>query len=74
MIASSLVRGKDLDLLGYTNFSVPFDELKSSYFALLGHLEAGRIVVDVERYPLAAAADAWQRQAAGPGAKLVICP
>lgn len=74
VIASSLVRGKDLDLLGYTNFSVPFEELKSGYLTLLGHLEAGRIVVDVERYPLSAAADAWERQAAGPGAKLVICP
>jgi NADPH2:quinone reductase len=74
VIASSLIRGKNLDLLGYTNFSVPFDVLMSSYLALLGHLEAGRIVVDVESYPLAAAADAWQRQAAGPGAKLVISP
>lgn len=74
LIASSLVRGKDLDLLGYTNFSVPFDVLTSSYLALLAHLGAGRIVVDVEGHPLAAAADAWQRQATGPGAKLVICP
>jgi NADPH2:quinone reductase len=74
VIPSSLVRGKDLDLLGYTNFSVPFDLLSSSYLALLGHIDGGRIAVDVESFPLAAAADAWQRQAAGPGAKLVICP
>jgi NADPH2:quinone reductase len=73
-IASSLVRGKALDLLGYTNFSVPFDVLHSSYLALLGHLVEGRITVDATSYPLAAAADAWRRQAAGPGAKLVICP
>ena len=74
VIPSSLVRGKDLDLLGYTNFSVPFDRLRSSYLALLGHIDGGRIVVDVESYPLAAAEDAWKRQEAGPGAKLVICP
>jgi NADPH2:quinone reductase len=74
LIASSLVRGKDLDLLGYTNFSVPFDVLAASYLALLGHIDRREIVVDVESFPLAAAADAWRRQAAGPGAKLVICP
>jgi len=74
VIASSLVRGKNLDLLGYTNFSVPFDVLTARYLDLLGHIETGRITVDLETYPLSAAADAWQRQEAGPGGKLVVCP
>jgi hypothetical protein len=74
VIASSLIRGKDLDLLGYTNVTVPFDVLTESYLALLGHIAAGRITANLETYPLETATSAWQRQAGGPGAKLVVCP
>ena len=74
VIASSLVRGKELDLLGYTNVTVPFDVLTESYLALLGHIAAGRITATLETCPLEEAASAWQRQADGPGAKLVVCP
>lgn len=74
VIASSLVRGKELDLLGYTNVAVPFDVLTEAYLALLDHMAAGRITVDIETYPLDQAASAWQRQADGPGAKLAVCP
>jgi NADPH2:quinone reductase len=73
-IASSLIRGKELDLFGYTNVSVPFDVLTESYLALLGHITAGRIAANLETYPLESAGQAWQRQEAGPGAKLVVCP
>jgi hypothetical protein len=74
VIASSLIRGKDLELLGYTNVSVPFGVLTESYLGLLGHIAAGRISVNLETYTLETATSAWQRQAAGPGAKLVVCP
>lgn len=73
-IPSSAIRGKELELLGYTNLRVPFDELADAYRTLVGHATAGRIRVDLERVPLEQAADAWRRQAAGTAAKLVVTP
>ncbi len=73
-IPSAAVRGKELELLGYTNLRVPFDVLADAYRTLVGHAIAGRIHVDVERIPLEQAAEAWRRQAAGTPAKLVVMP
>jgi len=73
-IPSGIVRGKQLDLLGYTNLRVPGDVLADGYRTLVGHAIAGRVSVDVERVPLERAAEAWRRQAAGPDVKLVVCP
>jgi hypothetical protein len=74
VIPSGLIRGKDLDLLGFTNVNLPFDALAADYLGLLEHVAAGRIHVDVERVPLADGGAAWERQRAGPGRKLVLCP
>lgn len=73
-IPSAAVRGKELELLGYTNLRVPFDVLAGAYRTLVGHATAGRIHVDVERFSLEQAAEAWRRQAAGTPAKLVVMP
>ena len=73
-LASAAVRFKNLSLLGHTNFSVPPDELAEHYRRLVGHVTAGEIAFEVERIPLDGVADAWQRQANGPGAKLVVVP
>jgi NADPH:quinone reductase len=73
-IPSGAVRGKQLEILGYTNLSLPFDVLADGYRALVGHAIAGRIRLDVERVPLELAAEAWRRQAKGPETKLVVCP
>ena len=71
-VPSGSVRGKMLDLLGYTNLRVPHDVLADGYRTLVGHAAAGRVRVDLEQVPLDQGADAWRRQAGGADAKLVI--
>ncbi|HEX4745902.1 MAG TPA: zinc-binding alcohol dehydrogenase family protein [Gaiellaceae bacterium] len=73
-LASAAVRFKSLTIYGHTNFAVPPDELAEHYRRLVGHAVAGEIRLDVERVPLEAVADAWRRQAAGAGTKLVVVP
>lgn len=73
-LASAAVRFKNLSILGHTNFAPPRDELAEHYRRLVGHAIAGEIRLDVERVPLGAVADAWRRQADGPGTKLVVVP
>lgn len=74
IIASGVVRGKQLQILGYSNFTVPADELARGYRDVLEHAAAGRIRVEVEAIPLEHVDEAWTRQAQGPGAKLVLVP
>lgn len=72
VLPSSLVRGRELEILGYSTFALPQDVLADQYRTLVGHALAGRIQVDLERVPLAAAPEAWRRQAGGAGRKLVV--
>lgn len=73
-IASGAVRGKNLSILGHTNFAAPPAILAEHYARLVGHAAAGTIQLDVEQVSLGAVADAWRRQAEGPGTKLVVVP
>jgi NADPH2:quinone reductase len=73
-VPSGAVRGKHLELLGYTNLRVPFGVLSAGYRRLVEHAAAGRIEIDLERVPLERAPEAWQRQAAGTDTKLVVVP
>ena len=74
LVRSALVRGKNLDILGYTNFNEPFDVLVEAYGELVKHVREGRIRLDVESVPLEEGVTAWERQKAGPGTKLVLRP
>jgi NADPH2:quinone reductase len=73
-IASGLVRGKQLQILGYSNFTVPAAELAKGYRDVLQHVVSGSIRLDIEAFPLDRVAEAWARQAQGPGTKLVLVP
>jgi hypothetical protein len=73
-LASGLVRGKQLQILGYSNFAVPQDALAVGYVDLIGHAIAGRIRLDAEAMPLAQAGEAWARQLEGHDRKLVLVP
>jgi NADPH:quinone reductase len=73
-VPSGLVRGKQLDIFGHTNFAVPPEELASEYQRLVRHAIAGEIRLEVEQVPLEEVADAWSRQARGAGVKLVVTP
>lgn len=71
-LTSATVRGKQLTILGYSNFGVPRDDLQREYARLVGHAVAGDIRLDLDRHPLDRVAEAWQKQAAGPHAKIVV--
>jgi NADPH2:quinone reductase len=71
-LRSNDVRGKQLDVVGYSNFGFPADLMRDGYLELLAHVAAGRIRIDVETYELDDVEQAWRRQAEGPGAKLVV--
>ena len=47
------------------------EERARAYLELLAEVAAGRIAVDVERFPLDRVADAWAHQASGRGKAVV---
>ncbi|HEU4451035.1 MAG TPA: zinc-binding alcohol dehydrogenase family protein [Gaiellaceae bacterium] len=71
-LASADVRGKQLEILGYSNFGTPREVMDREYLRLLEHAAAGEVEVEIERFPLERLAEAWQRQADGAGAKIVV--
>jgi NADPH:quinone reductase-like Zn-dependent oxidoreductase len=71
-LRSADVRSKELQILGHSNFALTRDELQRAYLELLDHVAAGRIAIDVERYPLDDVAEAWEKQRSGPGGKVVV--
>jgi NADPH2:quinone reductase len=71
-LSSAVVRGKQIDLLGFSNFGLPMGTLREGYLELVGHVTAGRIEIPVEAFPLDRVVEAWERQAAGPGEKIVV--
>jgi NADPH:quinone reductase len=64
-LSSAAVRGKGLELYGYSNFLVPPEVVEREYRALVDHVTRGEVHVDVERVPFEEVADAWERQASG---------
>lgn len=72
--ASGAVRGKELSILGHSNFAVPREEKNAAYRRMVEHCAAGELTVDVETMPLDRIGDAWELQAKGPHRKLVLIP
>ena len=64
-IASGTVRGKQLRILGHTNFALARDELREAYLELIGHVAGGRIRIELETFPLERVGDAWAAQREG---------
>jgi NADPH:quinone reductase len=73
-IRSGFVRGKQLDVLGFSNFAAPREVIREEYRRLVQLTLAGDIRIDVERVTLDDVPEAWGRQAAVPSAKLVVVP
>jgi NADPH:quinone reductase len=69
-LASSVVRGKQLSILGYSDFVQSPEEKRDLYLGLAEHVAAGRIRIDVDSYALDRIAEAWSAQARG--AKAVV--
>jgi NADPH2:quinone reductase len=71
-LTSAAIRGKMGELYGYTDFAVPKDEFREQYLRLVGHAAAREIVFDLATYPLERVGEAWERQATGANAKIVV--
>jgi NADPH:quinone reductase len=71
-ITSANVRGKELEILGYSTHGAPREVLAREYRRLVELATAGDVRLDVERVPFEEAPGAWKRQAAGAGTKLVV--
>jgi NADPH2:quinone reductase len=71
-LTSAAIRGKMGEIYGYTDFAVAANTFREQYLQLVGHAAAGEIVFDIETYPFDRVAEAWERQAAGAHAKLVV--
>jgi NADPH:quinone reductase-like Zn-dependent oxidoreductase len=67
---SGTVRGKELELLGVSNFARTNAELRELHGELLRQAKSGAIKVDFETFGLDEVDEAWRRQAAG--AKAVV--
>jgi NADPH2:quinone reductase len=70
-IPSSLLRGKQIDLLGFSNFGVPRDELVAAYLQMVALAASGALVLSVSRFAFDQVAEAWRAAATGE-AKVVI--
>ena len=72
-LQSGWVRGRMMNILGFTLFATPYDVIADGYRQLAEHVRDGRIEFRVESFALDAVSDAWQRQASGsPGSKIVV--
>ncbi len=72
-VPSAFVRGKQTELLGYSNFVVPRDVLVAAYLTMVDLAGAGDLRHDVHRVPFAEAGAAWDGLARGDG-KYVLVP
>lgn len=68
-LRSGDIRGKSLDILGFTLGHVPHEQIERAYGRLLADVE-----VDHETLPLDSVAEAWSRQQDSPHRKLVLVP
>jgi NADPH2:quinone reductase len=73
-LPSGAVRGRQLTILGHTNFAVPWEVKARAFQTMASHAAAGRLKVSYETMPLEQAPEAWRRQASSPGRKLIVIP
>ena len=73
-LTSAAIRFKGLEIYGFSNFNLSKDVLDREYARLVEHAMNGDIRVEIERMPLDAVAEAWQRQSSSPHRKLVLIP
>ena len=72
-LQSGWIRGRMMNILGFSLFSTAPDVIAEGYRELCEHARNGRVGFKVETFALDDVAEAWQRQASGsPGAKIVV--
>lgn len=60
VILSSVMRGRRLNLLGYSNFGLSSNEFEQTYTQLITSLRKGELKVATTAIPLSRVAEAWQ--------------
>jgi NADPH:quinone reductase-like Zn-dependent oxidoreductase len=75
-LASATVRSRMESILGYTNNALTQEQKAQALSEILSYAATGRCTVEHQSVPLAQAAKAWQRQAAGAtgGRKQILIP
>jgi NADPH:quinone reductase-like Zn-dependent oxidoreductase len=73
-LTSATIRGKPVEILGYTNYTAGEERKAAAYARLARHALAGEIRVEIERLGLDDVPEAWRRQGSSPHRKLVIVP
>jgi hypothetical protein len=72
---SSTLRSHSLQVRGYTNNELTFDQRREALDRVVTEAMAGRLHVAHEVVPLADASDAWTRQATGQAdGRIVLVP
>jgi NADPH2:quinone reductase len=71
-VPSAAIRGKVGELYGFTDYAVPTNVFREHYLRLVGHAASGEISFDIETYPFERITEAWERQASGASAKIVV--
>lgn len=72
---SSLVRGRQIEIIGLALARMAPVERMAAYGHVLAHAAAGELAVACEELPMDQISEAWERQAGGsPRAKLVLVP
>jgi hypothetical protein len=71
-LLSADVRGKQLNVLGFSNFGTPREVMDREYLRLVEHAMAGELAVEIEAFPFERVVEAWRRQAEGAGVKVVV--
>jgi NADPH:quinone reductase len=64
-LKSADVRGKELTILGHSNFALTREEHDRAYLELLDHLASDRLTLDYETFGLDDIAAAWEHQRGG---------
>ncbi len=73
-ISSSIVRGRQLTIIGHSNPNTKWEIRARAFRELADHAADGRIRVQIEELPLSEVTSAWERQASSPHVKLVLRP
>jgi NADPH:quinone reductase len=71
-LTSAAIRLKQLSILGYTDFALTPEQRREVYVGLAEHVVAGRIRIDVEKFPLDEVSVAWSAQQEGRKAVVLL--
>jgi NADPH:quinone reductase-like Zn-dependent oxidoreductase len=72
--SSSVLRGKNASILGYTNNALTPAQRAEALEAVVFHAGSGALAVDHEVLPLSQVAEGWRRTAEATGRRVVLTP